>query len=65
MKKKDLEKLKNKPGPELKEDLKNHKEHLWKLQVDLRAGKVKNVREIRTIKRTVAVINTILNQHGN
>ncbi|MDP3999352.1 MAG: 50S ribosomal protein L29 [bacterium] len=64
MKKKDLEKLKNKPGVELKEDLKNHKEKLWKLKVDLGAGKVKNVREIRDIKRTAAVISTILNQHG-
>lgn len=51
--------------PELTEDLKNSKEQLWKLRVDLRSGKVKNVREIRKIKQTVAIINTILNQHGN
>lgn len=64
MKKKDLEKIKNKSDVELMEDLKNHKEQLWKLRVDLIAGKVKNVRELRKIKRTVAVINTVLNQHG-
>lgn len=61
MKRKDLEQLKNKPATELQEELKKQKEKLWSLQIDLKAGKVKNVREIRAIKKKIATINTILN----
>ena len=61
MKKKDLEQLKSKAVNELTDDLKTHKERLWQLKVDLQAGKVKNVRELRQIKKTIAVINTVLN----
>ena len=64
MKSKELEKLKSKNQGELKEDLGNHRERLWQLSVDLRAGKVKNVREIRQIKKTIAVINTLVQNHG-
>jgi len=64
MKSKELEKLKSKNQDELKEDLGNHRERLWQLSVDLRAGKVKNVREIRQIKKTIAVINTLVQNHG-
>lgn len=60
MKRKELEKLKSKNSAELNEDLKNHRERLWQLSLDLRSGKVKNVREIRQIKKTIAVINTFL-----
>lgn len=60
MKKKDLEQLRSKTKEELTEDLKGQKDRLWGLQVDLRAGKVQNVQEIRKLKRTIAVINTIL-----
>ena len=60
MKSKELEKLKSKNQGELKEDLGNHRERLWQLSVDLRAGKVKNVREIRQIKKDIARILTCL-----
>jgi ribosomal protein L29 len=60
MKTKELEKLKSKNQEELKEDLKNYQDRLWQLLVDLRSGKVKNVREIRQIKKVIAVINTLL-----
>lgn len=61
MKSKELEKLKSKNAEELKEDLKNYRDRLWQLSVDLRSGKVKNVREIRQSKKVIAVINTFLN----
>lgn len=60
MKSKELEKLKSKNAEELKEDLKNYRDRLWQLSVDLRSGKVKNVREIRQSKKVIAVINTLL-----
>lgn len=60
MKRKDLEQIKNKPKAELQEELKKQKEKLWTLKVDLKSGKVKNVREIRSIKKKIAVVNTIL-----
>ncbi|TSC96702.1 MAG: 50S ribosomal protein L29 [Parcubacteria group bacterium Athens0714_26] len=61
MKRKDLEQLKNKPKQELQHDLSKNHEKLWNLKIDLAAGKVKNVREIRQLKRTIAKINTFLN----
>lgn len=64
MKKKELEKLRSKTKEELTEDMQNYKERLWNLQVDLRSGKVKNVREIRQLKRTIAAIYTLLKNLG-
>ena len=61
MKRKDLEQIKNKPEAELQEEIKKQKENLWNLKIDLKSGKVKNVRGIRSIKKKIAVINTILN----
>ena len=62
MKKKELEKLKTKPKAELLEDLKNSRDRLWGLEVDLKSGKVKNVREIRKLRRTIATTHTILKE---
>lgn len=60
MKRKDLEQLKNKVKAELENDLTKSLEKLWNLKVDLAAGKVKNVREIRQIRRNIARMKTIL-----
>jgi len=65
MKTKEIEQLKNKTENELLNDLKKNKEKLWDLQVDLRAGKLKNVSDINKIKKLIARINTILNQKKN
>ncbi len=62
MKTKDLEKLKSKTSEELTADLKNSKENLWTLKAGLQSGKVKNVRELRQVKKTIAIINTLLRQ---
>ena len=51
MAKKDLEQLK----PEMLPELKNK---LWALKTDLAAGKVKNVKEIKKIKKNIARILT-------
>ncbi len=62
MKKNELEQLKIKPVAELKQNLAENRDRLWNLKTDLAAGKVKNVREIQKVKKTIARILTFI--HG-
>ncbi len=62
MKKKEIGQLKNKPVVELQKDLLEHRDKLWNLKADLAAGKVKNVEEIRQVKKTIARLLTFINQ---
>ena len=64
MKKKELEQLKSKPLPELHKRLKEDRNKLWQLRIDLVNGKVKNVREIRAIKKNIARVLTFINNHA-
>lgn len=64
MKRKEVEQLKTKPVEELKKNLAEHKDKLWNLKTDLAAGKIKNVKEIKKIKKNIARELTLLNQHG-
>jgi len=52
--------LKQKPKEELEKILQGSREKLQQLRFDLSAGKVKNVREIRQIKKDIARILTLL-----
>ncbi len=61
MKSKDIKQLKNKPLPELRKNLADYREKLRKLRFDLAAGKVKNISEIKAIKKAIARILTIMN----
>ena len=54
-----IEELKQKNQGELKKILEDSRERLRQLRFDLAAGKVKNVREIRQIKKDIARILTI------
>ncbi len=56
MKKRDFQQLKNKPMPELQKNLAENQERLRKLKFDLAQGKVKNIREIRDVKKNIARI---------
>jgi ribosomal protein L29 len=47
------------PKQELQRNLSEKRERLRQLRFDLASGKVKNVREIREIKRDIASIMTI------
>jgi len=60
MKKNNLQELKNKVAAELQKDLAGNRERLRALKFDLAAGKVKNIKEIKTVKKTIAQILTIL-----
>jgi len=54
--------LRQKSKPESKKLLEDSREKLRQLRFDLAAGKVKNVREIRKIKKDIAQILTILKE---
>ncbi|HUV81055.1 MAG TPA: 50S ribosomal protein L29 [Patescibacteria group bacterium] len=54
--------LRKKSKEEMQKILKDDREKLKQLRFDLAAGKVKNVREIRKIKKEVARILTLLKQ---
>lgn len=54
--------LPSKNKDELERELKDNREKLRQMRFDLAAGKVKNVREIRRIKKEIARILTVLHQ---
>jgi large subunit ribosomal protein L29 len=58
-----LKELRQKKKEELQKILMDDREKLRTLRFDLAAGKVKNVREIRRIKKEIAKILTLLKQH--
>ena len=59
------DKLSKKTESELKKELENKRERLRVLGFDLAAKRVKNVREIRKVKRDIARTLTILCQKSN
>lgn len=54
--------LRQKSKPELEKLLRDLREKLRQLKFDLAAGKLKNVREIREVKRDIARILTLLKE---
>lgn len=56
------EEIKTKSNDDLKKLLQDEKEKLRQLRFDLAAGKVKNIREIRLMKKEVARILTKINK---
>lgn len=65
MRRSELQQLKNKPAAELKLQLDVLQDKMWELKKDLKAGKVKNVREIRSLKKDIARIITFLNSQNH
>jgi len=61
MKRKEVKDLKSKPIAELAKILGDNQKRLRELRFDLAAGKVKNVAEIRTIRKDIARIMTFIN----
>ena len=55
-----ISEIRQKPKKELESMLLERREHLRNLRFDLASGKVKNVREIRELKKEIARILTIL-----
>ena len=61
MKKREIQELKAMPAAELGKLLKEGRERLRSLKFDLAAGKVKNVGELRTLRKDLARLNTFIN----
>lgn len=57
-----ISELRQKSKEELRKNLKDNREKLRQLRFDLAAGRVKNFREIRKMKKEIAQILTILRQ---
>jgi len=53
--------LRQKPKGELHKILQDNREKLRLLRFDLVSGKIKNVREVRKVKKEIAQILTLLN----
>ncbi len=60
MKLKEFKNFKTKPLPELEKELKAREEKLSQLRFDLAAGKVKNIREIRHLRKDISQILTLI-----
>lgn len=53
--------FKNKDKKELEKLMEEKKERMRELRFDLASGKVKNISEIRTIRKDIARISTMIN----
>ena len=65
MKKRELQELKNKPITEYHRLIEEGKEKLRSLKFDLAAGKVKNVNELRSIKKNIARMETFIKERSS
>jgi len=62
MKKRVFQEYKEKPMPELEKELKTLKERMVNLKIDLATGKVKSLKEMKEIKKSIAQFETLLNE---
>jgi ribosomal protein L29 len=65
MKKKELQELKNRPVAELSRLAREGTEKLQALRFDLAAGKVKNVNELRVLRKNIARMQTFIKENAN
>jgi ribosomal protein L29 len=65
MKSKQFQEIKVKPKLELEKEVRDFRERLWVLKNDLAAGKVKNVKEINSVKKSIAQVLTVINNKKN
>lgn len=62
MKRKELQEYRNKSVIELEKELRVYRERLNSLKLDLAAGKVKNIKEIRSLKKSIAQFITFIKE---
>ena len=62
MKKKELQEYRKKMGGGLKKEIQDLRKKLHELRLQLFSGKVKNIKEIRTAKKDIATLATILKE---
>lgn len=61
MKKRAFQEYTSKPTPELEKELKTLKERMVNLKIDLATGKVKSLKEMKEMKKSIAQFETLLN----
>ncbi|MFH1192894.1 MAG: 50S ribosomal protein L29 [Candidatus Jorgensenbacteria bacterium] len=64
MKKKELHTYREKPIPEIEKEIREFRTRLEALTFDLAGGKVKNIREVRNVKKTIAQLLTLRRARG-
>lgn len=62
MKRKDLENYKQKTIPELAQELRIFSERAHILKTDIVTGKVKSLKEMYTVKKTIAQLQTLMKE---
>ena len=62
MKSKEIQQLRGKTSEAMRDDINAYREKLRSLKFDLFNGKVKNVREIRETRKTIARLFTFINE---
>lgn len=60
MKSNDIAELRRKPAGELQKLLVELRDSLWNKRVDLKRGKVKNIREVHDVRKRIARVLTLL-----
>ncbi len=65
MKSNDIAELRRKPAPELQKMLVELRDSLWNKRIDLKRGKVKNIREVHDIRKRIARVSTLLKEYTN
>lgn len=63
MKKRDVEELKRKSKSELQAMAHELRQELYQMQGECMAGKLKNVKAPKMLKKKIAVVHTLLNVH--
>lgn len=60
MKRKELQEYKTKPIADLTKELAELREKMISLKLDVSTGKVKNLKEFRNVKKSIAQLETII-----
>lgn len=63
MKRNEFKSIVNKPKEELAKDIGLYQDKLRQLKFDLASGKVKNIKEIKEVKKSIAQILTLIKRN--
>jgi len=64
MKKTELQNFRDMNKADLLKVLPDSLDRLWRLRIDIAAGKVENIKEIKKLKKTIALIKTLIKEKG-
>lgn len=64
MKKTELQNFRDMNKTDLSKELPSSLDRLWQLRVDIAAGKTENIKEIKKLKKVIALIKTLIKEKG-